>query len=260
MTGFEERMRRVLCSQLPAPDRPVDLPQAEAHHLIQVLRARNGETVEALDGRGRAVVAKLELRGKSARLFYVEDVILRTQLWPQVLPLRLEIAALKGPAMEWTVEKAVELGVHTLAPVLTAHTVVQIGRKDPRSFQERWQKIADQALKQCGRLEAMKVELPRNLDDLLASTDPVLRFWCHEGERENSPFVLQGLAAQDLLKNGAAVLVGPEGGWSEAEIRLLQASAKPVSLGPLVLRAETAAVFAVSALAAQLRMEQRRGT
>jgi 16S rRNA (uracil1498-N3)-methyltransferase len=171
------------------------------------------------------------------------------------LPVILEMAVLKGDAMEWTVEKAVELGVRTFVPVLCAHAVVQVDRKGPSYYRERWQKIADQALKQCGRLERMEVREPVELEILLTEKR-ALRLWADEGSRAESPHVFEALAkvsAADRLR-GVAILIGPEGGWSVAERELLSRSdCHSTSLGPWVYRAETAALFATSLVAASMR-------
>jgi RsmE family RNA methyltransferase len=107
------------------------------------------------------------------------------------------MAVLKSQAMEWVIEKSVELGVEEVIPVLTAHTVVQIKNKGPELFQERWQKIADQALKQCGRLNQMVIHKPVTFDTILAtscrtSTRSFVghRFWTDELARGEEPFLL----------------------------------------------------------------------
>ncbi len=247
-------MKRVLIPTLPTPERAVLLPEDEAHHLIQVLRIRNGELIEALDGNGSKITAEVELLGKGKANLHARSPINRD---PNLLalPITLEMAVLKGDAMEWTVEKAVELGVRTFIPVLCAHAVVQVDRKGPEYYQERWQKIADQALKQCGRLERMRVLPPIELSSLLTEKRP-LRLWADETSRANSPHIFQALASVDAAKRiaGVSILIGPEGGWSESERALLSRSeCLSTSLGPWVYRAETAALFAASLVAASMR-------
>lgn len=237
-------MKRVLMPRLPEIGQVLDLPEEEAHHLLQVLRVRNGEEVEALDGIGHRQKVEIVLQGKgraSARALSAP-----TQE-PSLLsvPLTLEMAILKGDAMEWVVEKAVELGVRRFQPVITAHAVVQLDRKGPQFFQERWQKIADQALKQCGRLDRMKVLEPKELGEAMQRKEGI-RFWLNERQREGrslSEFFIQKIPAEQDV----SILVGPEGGWSESEIAFLgRADLVETSLGPWVLRAETAALFATS--------------
>lgn len=248
-------MKRILVPKLPGTETPILLPDEEAHHLIQVLRIRNGETVEALDGKGAKMDVVIQLLGKGKAEARSASPEVRDERL-SALPITLEMAVLKGDAMEWTVEKAVELGVRTFIPVVCAHAVVQLDRKGPEYYQERWQKIADQALKQCGRLERMRVRAPLPLETLLTEKR-ALRLWAHEGSRADSPHLFQALATVDAAErvmNGVAILIGPEGGWSASERELLSRSAcTSTSLGPWVYRAETAALFATSLVAASMR-------
>src|SRR4051812_13831011 len=105
-------MKRVLCPQLPKPQRPATLPDTEANHAVRVLRLRDGDSVEAIDGKGHSVPAILRIQGTIVRLELAAGTTAARVSQPgAVVPLTLEIAVLKGDAMEWVVEKAVELGV-----------------------------------------------------------------------------------------------------------------------------------------------------
>lgn len=252
-------MKRVLCPQLPKPHRPATLSEDEANHAVRVLRLRDGDTVEAIDGQGHSAPAILRMQGGVTRLELTSGGGARVESANAIVPLVLEMAVLKGDAMEWVVEKAVELGVHALDPVLTAHTVVQIKNKGPEAFRERWQKIADQALKQCGRLERLQIGLPISLESLILkhpATNRVPRYWCDEASVSSAPELQQKLSGP-LQYNEVRLLIGPEGGWSEEERGWLATSAEKVQLGPLILRAETAALYGVSLLTAALRASNR---
>ena len=258
--------KRLLCPTLPRLDRPAILTDEEAHHAIRVLRLRDGDIIEALDGQGRKALVTLRTRGGPARIEYlpVESLPLEDFKGHPSIPIILEMAVLKGTAMEWTVEKAVELGVTQLVPVLTAHTVVQIKGKSPESFQMRWQKIADQALKQCGRLSKMEVKLPLSFENLITETvrseSPRVRLWCDEKASGIARPLLEWLRLPNSLNHSEIrILVGPEGGWSSLERSILVTESEPpkteqarmtenvrVDLGPVTLRAETAALFATS--------------
>jgi 16S rRNA (uracil1498-N3)-methyltransferase len=247
-------MKRVLCSGLPRPGHPAELSPTEAHHAVKVLRLRNGDRVEAIDGQGGVALATLELRGERVRLEHAGEARATAASAEQVAPLTLELAVLKGDAMEWAIEKAVELGVRRLVPVLTAHTVVQVGGKGPEAFRERWQRIADQALKQCGRLERLEVEPPIALEEMLARPLAAgeARACADEAARDGgAPPLSDWLSASPAT--ALRFLIGPEGGWSVSERELLERSTERVSLGPNVLRAETAALFAASLAVARLR-------
>ena len=238
------------------------MPETEAHHATKVLRLRDGEIIEALDGKGHKMLATLRVHKGPVRLEYLEPLSTNpdSEKETRVVPTLLEMAVLKGEAMEWVIEKAVELGIQEVIPVLTAHTVVQMKNKGPESFRERWQKIADQALKQCGRLDRMEVKTPIALEILVSSNLPGLRLWCDEASKNDAPFLLDyldSLPAENL--SNLRVLIGPEGGWSQNERILLGNGqfASPIvriGLGPYILRAETAALLAISlAMSHQLR-------
>jgi len=263
--------KRLLCPQLPRKGNPSILTETEAHHAIRVLRLRDGEIIEAMDGNGHKGFATLRIRGGQPRLEFIEseqEAPSPQQVKKTSLPIILEMSVLKGDAMEWVVEKSVELGVQCLIPVLTDYTVVQMKSKSPDSFRERWQKIADQALKQCGRLERLEVRLPMSLENLLTeriekknSTHSSFRLWADETSAGSCPFILNWLNNREPspLPPEIRILVGPEGGWSSNERLLLtqESQISPiyrVDLGPQILRAETAALFAISVVSAQLRL------
>jgi 16S rRNA (uracil1498-N3)-methyltransferase len=278
-------MKRVLCDRLPEPNRATPLSDAEANHLTRVLRLKDGDRVEAMDGKGHQAGVTLRTRSGAPRLEFLEKPV--SSQHPdrahQRVPVILEMAVLKGDAMEWVVEKAVELGISALVPVVTAHTVVQLDKKGPEAFRERWQKIADQALKQCGRLDRLEIKMPIEFQLLMTQAGSAPRLWCDESARDHAGSLMNWLSshtqahAQTSAQSGAEssgdtqasanlgaaqfsgevrVLIGPEGGWSELERQLLSQAPDtniPVSLGPLVMRAETAAIFALSLVSAHFR-------
>jgi len=243
------------------------LPEGEANHAQRVLRLRNGEEVEVLDGRGHHIVGRLRMSDLGVHLEYVGTISEAGagELGLGVVPVDLEMSILKGEAMEWVVEKATELGIRRLVPLVTDHTVIQVKTKGPAFFQERWQRIADQSLKQCGRLQGLQVESPIPLEGALMRHPASLhapRVWCDEQKANGGGLTL----AQWILKNSlsptkeVSILIGPEGGWSQAErTRLSQLSEQsmgsclPLSLGPLVLRAETAAMVSMSLISSFIR-------
>lgn len=259
--------KRLLCPNLPKPGHPTHLTENEAHHATRVLRLREGDIIEAMDGKGHHALATLRVKGGLPRLEYLETKECEALSRPKspILPVILEMAVLKGDAMEWVIEKAVELGVTQVIPVLTDHTVVQIKSKGPEAFRDRWQKIADQALKQCGRLHKMQVELPIDLEDLLAAhskSSPSIRLWCDEEGLGKSPHLLEWFRSHTHPKGTTfRLLIGPEGGWSSNERTLLSQESQltqtfRIDLGPNILRAETASLFAISLVTAFALQEQ----
>lgn len=248
-------MRRALCDTLISNKNSlIEIPESEAKHLTSVLRLGPGDEIELLDGKGHMATGSLVFRDKKIFAELTSAPIKRPELLS--LPIHLKMGILKGDAMEWVVEKAVELGVRTLTPIETEFTVVKIHKKGADSFQERWQRIADQALKQCGRLDRMEVRSPEIFEQSLL--DPLPLIWLDE-TLAREPALAGHLA--HTLKTGTsppterALLVGPEGGLSPAErsrlMHLTVSGKKAITrahLGGIILRAETAAMLGVSLL------------
>lgn len=259
-------MRRLLVDELPSSKKKyVMLNENEARHAVQVLRLRTGDRVEVLDGRGGHAQVKLHVAGEAVSVEWVEQSTPPPSPAQQTVPSTLEMAILKGDAMEWVIEKAVELGVEAIQPIQTAHTVVQIRQKGPDFFQQRWQKVADQALKQCGRFTRLQVATPLTFDEWLKfheDSQSFSRLWFDEKNHENLPTLTQWLKSHLHASHAHEIpnlklLVGPEGGWSEIERTTLTAlkgtHTTRLSLGPLILRAETAAIYAISLTSAAFR-------
>ncbi len=257
--------KRLLCPQLPTPGNSITLSSQEAHHAIGVYRLRDGDIVEAIDGQGNRAYVLLRTHHGSPKIESIKPDshrIIQPFAAEKPCPVVLEIAILKGEAMEWVVEKSVELGIDKLVPVITDHTVVQIKTKGPDYFQNRWQKIADQALKQCGRAHQMGISSPTPLNTLLATPLPnhvPVRLWCDEKQEDPSSNLLHWIDLHSsALLSEMTILIGPEGGWSSQERALLLETSKyrpihRIQLGPYILRSETAALFCISILTAQAR-------
>lgn len=216
---------------------PGDLPTLAVdsgvrHRLKRVLRLADGAPLTLCDGAHRT--QPVAWHGDH----FVPTGVVQTH---EALKSSLHLAAgvLKGERQDWLVEKAAELGVDMFVPLLLDHGVVRV--HDHAEKQARWQAIADGALEQCGRTWRMQVALPTTLGVWLPG-DPC----CFADEIGGTSW--RGITAQP----GAhlwRVAVGPEGGWSAKERALfLQHGASGISLGPLVLRAETAGL-AVAAIA-----------
>ena len=153
----------------------------------------------------------------------------------------------KADKMDMIVQKAVELGVHRVVPVLMERSIVRPDEAGMRKKQERWQKIAREACKQSGRTDDMEVALPvplSSLSETLTSLDAVAVPW-----EEAGAVSLRTWQADHADAISVGILIGPEGGISPGEIERLQsAGAQSVTLGPRILRTETAGLCAVSCL------------
>lgn len=207
-------------------DLPV-LDDPDAHHLAHVLRLRAGETVAAGDGRGRwrlCRVARATSRG-SLSLEPSGPV----ELAPATEPaLTIGFALQKGDRPEWTVQKLTECGIDRIVPLLSARTVVHLDDDGRRRRGERLRRVAREAAGQCRRAHLPEVTDPFSFEDALAL-----------GARGDLTLAEPG--APSLAARVRTLLVGPEGGWSPDELAAAPALA---GLGPLVLRAETAALVA----------------
>jgi 16S rRNA (uracil1498-N3)-methyltransferase len=223
-----------------APGARVELPEHTAHHAREVLRLRAGAAVRVFDGRGHewdALLDEVSRRTVSARLLH--PVAGRAE---SPLQICLAMAALKGDRMELVIQKATELGVARIWPVVTDRTDAAARPALKGSRSERWERVASGAAEQCGRAVVPEIAPTVLLADMVART------W--EGPRValletagHPPLPLLTLGApRELL-----LLVGPAGGFEPHEARaLLDAGFQSASLGPRILRAETAAVAAVA--------------
>lgn len=242
---------RIWVEKLPRDIAASPLSDDEKRHALTVLKLKPGETVEAIDGSGRSVFAKLRARDDAWVLEYDADQRAgRTASQNEVVPLTLIVGIPKAEAMEWLIEKATELGVSEIIPVSAQFSVVDVKKKGEDIFQTRWQKIADQALKQCERLTRMKVAKPRPLPVLLADLHSrsltSTTFFAAETERSDRA-TLRSLIEMHPRNEPVRVLIGPEGGFSPNEIeQITRFGIRPVSLGPLILRTETAALYVAS--------------
>lgn len=217
----------------------------DAHHLAHVMRAQIGDAITVVDAAGQAaemVVTAL-----------TRDVVhLRMQ---RVLPAETEgrevvlvQALLKGEKMDFVVQKAAELGTACVCPIVTEHVVVRYDAKKAAAKAARWQKIADEAAKQCGRRMLMRVAPIVSLTELLrdpayiGAADTATVFCYEQEERQSIRMVLCGTEARRVT-----LIVGAEGGFSPAEAAAVTAAGgQPVSLGHRILRAETASLTALA--------------
>ena len=216
------------------------LPEEAYRHLVIVLRRIPNDTVILFNGRGGEYTAKIESVAKRKLTVRIEEF--RPVDRESPLPVTLAQAVSKGERMDYSIQKAVELGVGMIQPLITDHVVVRLDAERWARKQEHWQSVAIAACEQSGRTRVPKVL-------------PVveLRDWLNTGPAEALRLVLSPAAAPVALKRNAGqpvlLLVGPEGGLSEVELKLADlAGFSALSLGQRVLRTETAGVVALSIL------------
>jgi 16S rRNA (uracil1498-N3)-methyltransferase len=219
------RERRFLVSSLDSD--AVRLSSEEAHHLVDVLRLREGAEVSLFDGKGSSARAKIHrIAGREVELRLLGPEPSRES----PLSLTLAVSPPKGDRMSFLIEKLTELGVARILPLETER-----GRTGKNL--ERWRRIAIEACKQSGRSRSPEVEAPRGFEEVLSEEGSLLA--AHPGAPPLS-----------APRKGAIVaLIGPEGGWSERELTLFASRGVTLfGLGPRTMRTETAAIAAATLL------------
>ena len=217
----------------------------DALHHLKVLRPKDGEEIELFDGKGslRRYLFDAAARGLRA----APGQTIRT-VGQSNKSLTLFACVTKGSRWDWTIEKATELGVTRIVPVISDRTIIRIPKAERAAKRERWQRIAEDAARQSDAV--WLPEIAEAVD--FADTLPLVKACtCFVGALTDPPPrpLLEAVRASDPLPSDLAVYVGPEGDFTPDELRALLACATPVSFGPTVLRAETAALFGVAVLA-----------
>lgn len=226
----------------PAPERV--LVEGAALHHIRVARVMPGEAMEVFDGRGRAWSARLESMDEGGAVLRLgderRDGVGRLVVLIQGLP--------KGDKLDWVLQKATELGVSAVWPVLTERSVSRPKPEALGTRHARWQRIVEEAARQSGRADVPEVAALRPLEEAakaLGAGERLLILDEEEHAERLGNAAERGLAAERPV----ALVVGPEGGLTRAEVEALRAvGGIPVSLGPLVLRTETAGLAALAVL------------
>lgn len=226
---------------------------AAAH--LKVVRPEEGEEIELFDGNGRW--RTFSVRRSGPRSFSLSPTSGVKSLPRRATRMTLFACLTKGSRWDWTVEKAVELGVSRIVPVVSERTVVRIAEDSKAQKRERWVRIAEEAARQSDAKWLPEILEPVSFAQSLALVRDTV---CFVGALTDPPPVTIGEAlSEEKLREGAdyAVYVGPEGDFSPSELSSLVEIARPVSFGPTILRAETAAIFAVSALKVRLDVSAR---
>lgn len=239
---------RFFCSVEIPPQSRFLLPDAPAHHALRVLRLRHGSPIVLFDGTGGEYPATLEIEGKQAYALTGAQLPREAEL-PGRLVLVQGLPA--GDKMDWVIEKAVETGISAIMPVAAQRSVLQLDGDRLEKRLGRWRGIVQSASEQCGRNRLMDIARPLSLAQALAALPPGPALFCHPDAETPLAARLQ----QSGLRTGESLtlLVGPEGGWSDAELALARKhGVHPVSLGARVMRTETAGIVLAAACSALL--------
>jgi 16S rRNA (uracil1498-N3)-methyltransferase len=242
MPRYDFRSPRLHVAVALAGGADVALERAQAHYLLTVLRLKSGDRVLVFNGRDGEWAASLQAHKRGARLLVGE----RTRAQTAATDLHYLFVPLKAARLDYMVQKAVEMGVSRLQPVLTQHG--QVARVNA----ERMRANAVEAAEQCGILTLPDIAAPVPLDTAIAAHEPSrCLVFCDEAADIADP-----VAALSMLRPQAslAVLVGPEGGFSadERAALLRLPNVVRIALGPRILRADTAAVAALAVVQAVL--------
>ena len=220
------------------------LAPEDARHALRVLRMEKGAAAEILCGGTRYLARMLESQGTEVR-FQLEEALLTTE---PALEITLFQGLSKADRMEWTVQKAVEVGVHAIVPVRMARCVVKLDDREAEKKQERWQRIAREAGKQSGRCFLPSVSLPRSLPEVLQAAQALDA--CAVPWEEASALGPGAFTAAHPEIHSLGILIGPEGGIEPEEIASLTGVFEPITLGPRILRTETAGPVAAAVMLA----------
>ena len=236
------------------------LDEAESHHALNVLRLASGEKVVVFNGQGTEATAQIA-EGSTKRAVQL-TTLHKNKTAP--LPCRVTLAQAipKGKNMDLIVQKATELGAAEIAPLLSERTVARLDDSDDAAAkQSKWQATVIEAAKQCGQNWLPTVALPRSPKDFFASLGrgayDLMLIASLQSDSEHLRTLLDEYAASHPTGNrpaSALILVGPEGDFTPAEIGLAKsAGCRPITLGPIVLRTETAAIYCLSVLSYELQ-------
>jgi 16S rRNA (uracil1498-N3)-methyltransferase len=247
------------------------LGDAEAHHARDVLRMKRGDRAVLFNGCGREITAEIvDLAKSEIRLRKLHE----TETPPLRCPITLGQAIPKGKNMELIVQKAVEIGAAEIAPLISERTIVDLDKKEAEQKQAKWQQIAIEAAKQCGQNWLPQVGAPQKPKEFFASVEagvsPVTRSASQPG-RLPPQFDLRliGSLQPDAIHlkkiladyveqhrdrpSSVLMVVGPEGDFTPAELALAKShGCLPITLGPIILRVETAAIYCLSVLSYEL--------
>ncbi len=231
------RIPRIFTEQNLLSGEQIELEESASHHLSKVLRMQAGRELILFNGAGGEFAATIHEVTKKHVIVSVQEHSADNRESP--LELELAIGISRGERFEWVLQKATELGVTKITPLITERTEVKVNGDRQEKMHDRWQHILISACEQCQRNLLPQLSAPIQISDWLPSVNSDLRFVLHHRDSKTLP-------AEQKPQN-VTLLIGPEGGLSESEIE--QALAKnfnALTLGPRVLRTETAPVAAIS--------------
>ncbi len=235
---------RILCCQDFILGEYLILTKEDSKHLSQVLRKKEGSLIQLFDGKGSSCIA--EITSQEKKILKVQVVSEKIFKERQGIDIFLGQSLIKSEPFSFSVQKATELGVVSISPLNTERTVVKLNNDFKKSRKNRWEAIAKSACQQCGEdwlPEINEIQDLKNWSQVVKAKHKVVLYPCATSK-------LSGLS----LDKSVAIAIGPEGDFTENEINFLEKIGfLPVSLGPRVLRAETAVISSLSAIRTMCR-------
>jgi 16S rRNA (uracil1498-N3)-methyltransferase len=247
-------MHRFYLPPAQCKDKTLILTESEAHHALHVLRVRHGERLMVLDGAGQELLCEAHKpEGGELKL----TVVQRNVVPPLPYQITLLQAIPKGKIIEGIIQKATELGAHRIVPLLSDRVTTQLDDESAATKAEKWRQIAIESIKQCGNAWLPQVEAPITPKAYLARNEKFelpliasLQSDCRHPREYFKTFY----AEKKRLPKTVCVWVGPEGDFTPAEMSAVKsAGVMPITLGRLVLRSETAAIYSLSVLNYELQ-------
>ncbi len=230
------------------------LSDREHHHCAHVMRHKEGDRVVVFNGEGMEATVQIAEVGKNDVRLEVQHTAMTDRL---PVHIALGQAIPKGKQMDLITQKAVELGAYTVFPLLSERTVVQVRDKQVSDKKvNKWQNVAIDAAKQCGRNYVPKVAEPQMMNDFLDNRPEydLLIIASLQPDRRHLREILADREAQGLSKpESVLIVVGPEGDFTPAEVAHAKGQGfQPITLGPIILRSETAAIYCLSIFSYEL--------
>ena len=230
----------------------------EAHHALRVLRVKYGELVAVLDGIGNEFLCTVE---NCSRDSVALSVSLKNFTPAPPCSITLLVAVPKGKIIEDIIQKSVELGAHRIVPLLTERVVAHLDDEGAEHKRDKWRQVAIEAIKQCGATWLPKIDAPTSLSAFSlqpSAFDLSLVGSLQKERRHPSECLREFQAKHKRLPRTAAVWIGPEGDFTLDELKAIESGgALPITLGPLTLRVETAAIYCLSLLNYELNSSPR---